>query len=81
MKNKSVIVLALIFVMSFGSLVFAQNRNSSTTTSTTTTTTRSNSRGMRRRARRRVRRRHMRRLARHRRRSGNGNMSNGNTRR
>jgi type IV secretory pathway VirB6-like protein len=84
MKNKLGIVLALIFVMSFGSLVFAQNMNGSTTTSTTTTTTRSNTRGMSRRARRRRARRqlrHARRRARRRRSSGNNNTGNGNTRR
>ncbi|HVG31859.1 MAG TPA: hypothetical protein VM911_02220 [Pyrinomonadaceae bacterium] len=78
-KTKLGIVLALIFVLNFGSLVFAQNSNSSTTTSTTTTT-RTNSRGMGRRSRRRMRRR-LRRHARRRARARHGNMGNGNTRR
>jgi hypothetical protein len=69
------IVLALIFAMNFGGLVFAQNTNSSTTTSTTTTTTRRVGSSSRRR---RMRRRALRRR-RHRRGSrANGNMQNGN---
>jgi len=62
------IVLALVFVLCFGSLVFAQNTNSnmsngnmSTTTTTRTTTGRRHRRGRRRRARRRYGRRHGRR--------------------
>lgn len=82
MKNKLGIVVALIFVMSFGSLVFAHNMNSSTTTARTITTTRTGSRGVRRRVRRRIRRRHSsRRRARRGKHSGNSNMGNGNTRR
>lgn len=68
------IVLALIFVMNFGGLVFAQNTNSSTTTSTTTTRSNAGRSSRRRRMRRRVRRRHRRaRRSGDNMRSGNGN--------
>src|SRR5919202_301101 len=51
------IVAVLIFVLSFGSLVFAQNSNSSTTTNTAgSSSTSGRSMGRRRRARRRARR-------------------------
>lgn len=80
MKNKLGIVLALIFVMSFGSLVFAQNANSGSSPSMTTSTRNSSGRS-RRRHRRKPKHRRGRRRGR---RSGNsnGNMStgNGNTR-
>jgi hypothetical protein len=58
-KSRLSIVLALIFVLCFGSLVFAEGQgNTNTTTTTTTTTTKkaSSSKKRRRRSRRRRRR-------------------------
>jgi hypothetical protein len=72
-RNKIGIVLALVFVLSFGSIVFAQNTNSSTTTTTTNTSTSTMKHG--RRHGRRHARRHGRR---HGRKAGGGNMSGGN---
>ena len=76
MRNKIGIVLALVFVLSFGTLAFAQNTNSSTTTTTTTNTmtTKHGRRHGRRHARKhgRKHRRHSSKMG------GNGNMSGGN---
>ena len=58
MMKKLGVVLSLIFVLSFGSLVFAQNTNSSTTmTNTSSSTMTKGRRHGRRRARRHSRRR------------------------
>jgi hypothetical protein len=78
-RNKIGIVLALVFVLSFGSLVFAQSSNSSTTTATTNTNTSTSTTHRGRRSHRRARRR-SRRHARHssRKAGGNSNMSGGN---
>jgi hypothetical protein len=81
-RNKLGIVLALVFVLSFGTLAFAQNTNSNTTTTNTTTSTSTHSR--------RHGRRHTRKHGRKHRRSsksggsksgGGGNMGNGNANR
>jgi hypothetical protein len=73
------IVMALVFVLSFGSLVFAQNTNSSTTggnMSANTSSGRSTGRRHgRRRARRRYGRRHGRRGGSAKKANGNGNMN------
>jgi hypothetical protein len=72
-RNKLGIVLALVFVLSFGTLAFAQNTNSSTTTTNTTTSTTHSRRHGRRHSRR-----HGRRHSRHSSKTGGGNMSGGN---
>jgi hypothetical protein len=69
------IVMALVFVLSFGSLVFAQNSNSSTTGGNMSGNTSSGrSMGGRRRGRRHSRRRGRR----HGRRGGSAKKANGN---
>jgi hypothetical protein len=77
-KKSFGIVMALVFVLSFGSLVFAQNTNSSNTGGNMTASTSSGrSMGRRRHGRRRARRRGRR----HARRGGSAKMANGNANR
>lgn len=79
MKKNFGIVMALVFVLSFGSLVFAQNSNSSNTGGTMTANTSSGrSMGRRRHGRRRARRHARRRGRRHGRRGGSAKAANGN---
>jgi hypothetical protein len=75
-KKNFGMVMAFVFVLSFGSLVFAQNTNSSTTGGNMTANTSSGrSMGGRRHGRRRAARRRGRR---HARRGGSAKTSNGN---
>jgi hypothetical protein len=74
-RNRIGIVLALVFVLSFGSLAFAQSTNSSTTSTTTktSTSTRHGRRHSHKKRARRHGRKHSSKMS-----GGNGNMSGGN---